>query len=194
MAQPATLGGPSSRSTFSLPTSLPNPTRLRTYVLRLPLFTRLTILLILLAYILSLQSTFSITTWGSLKPSVIGIFSGGMYRLNTYPFIHRGFWHMLFNLVALVPLFERFEKECGTLTSAALWLGPLATLPGGLYIGIERGIWGGDDEVLGASVWVFLLLAVEAIRSWRGNPFFECVRSLRLNGWTFADKYAVLRV
>lgn len=175
MAQPTTLpsSGSSSRSGFSLPSSFPNPTRLRSYVLRLPLFTRLTILIILVLYIISLQSAWSVVAWGALKPSVIGIFTGGMYRLNTYPFVHRGFWHMLFNLLALVPLFERFEKESGTLTSAALWLGPLATLPGGMYIGIERGIFGGDAQVVGASVWVFLLLAVEAVRSSRGNPFFE---------------------
>ena len=173
MAQPTTLSGPSSRAGFSLPTTLPNPTRLRSYLLRLPLFTRLTVLIILALYILSLQSAWSVVSWGALQPSVIGIFSGGMYRLNTYPFVHRGFWHMLLNLVALVPLFERFEKECGTLTSAALWLGPLATLPGGLYIGVERGIFGADAPVVGASVWVFLLLAVEAVRSARGNPFFE---------------------
>lgn len=177
MAQPTTLPGPSSRSSsssgFSLPSSLPNPTRLRSYLLRLPLFTRLTILIILALYILSLQSAWNVVSWGGLTPSVIGLFTGGMYRLNTYPFVHRGFWHMFLNLLALVPLFERFEKECGTLTSAALWLGPLATLPGGLYIGIERGVLGGDATVVGASVWVFLLLAVEACRSARGNPFFE---------------------
>lgn len=173
MAQPATLPGPSSGSGFNLPFALPNPTRLRTYILRLPLFTRLTMLIVVALYIASLQTAWSVVAWGSLKPSAIGIFTGGMYRLNTYVFVHRGFWHMLFNLVALVPLFERFEKEHGTLTSAALWLGPLATLPGGLYIGIERGILGGDTEVVGASVWVFLLLAVEGIRTYRGNPFFE---------------------
>lgn len=175
MAQPTTLPGPPARSSsrWNLPSTLPNPARLRSYLLRLPLFTRLTVLIILVLYVLSLQTAWSVVAWASLKPSAIGIFTGGMYRLNTYPFVHQGFWHMVMNLLALVPLFERFEKECGTLTSAALWLGPLATLPGGLYIGIERGVWGGDAQVVGASVWVFLLLAAEAVRSARANPFFE---------------------
>lgn len=167
MAQPSPLGR------VSLPTALSSPARIRTYLLRLPLFTRLTILVILLLYLLEFQTVWSVVDWGCLKPSVIGIFSGGMHRLNTYIFIHTGFFHMLFNLIALVPLMERFEKECGTLTSLALWAGPLATLPGALYILFERGIWGGDTAVCGASVPVFLLLASEAVRSWRANPVLE---------------------
>ena len=46
-----------------------------------------------------------------------------MYRLNTYPFIHLGFFHAFLNILALIPLLERFEAEHGTLTSAALFLG-----------------------------------------------------------------------
>lgn len=46
-----------------------------------------------------------------------------VYRLNTYPFIHMGFFHALLNLLALIPLLERFEAEHGTLTSVALFVG-----------------------------------------------------------------------
>ena len=46
-----------------------------------------------------------------------------VYRLNTYPVIHRGFIHALFNILAFVPLLERFEAEHGTLTSLALFAG-----------------------------------------------------------------------
>jgi GPI-anchor transamidase subunit GAA1 len=168
MAQPPTNRG------FSLPslTAL-NPTRTRTYLLRLPLYTRLSALAIVALYILELQTVWSVIEWGSLKPSAIGLFSGGMYRLNTYIFIHRGFWHMLINLLAYVPLMERFEKEWGTLTTLALWLGPLATIPGGVYLGVEYGLLGWDGAVCGASVVVFLLVASEAAKSWRVNPSFE---------------------
>lgn len=48
---------------------------------------------------------------------------GTVYRLNTYPFIHMGFFHALLNLLALIPLLERFEAEHGTLTSVALFVG-----------------------------------------------------------------------
>lgn len=46
-----------------------------------------------------------------------------VYRLNTYPIIHTGFFHALLNTLALTPLLERFEAEHGTLTSIALFVG-----------------------------------------------------------------------
>jgi glycosylphosphatidylinositol transamidase len=46
-----------------------------------------------------------------------------VYRLNTYPIIHTGFFHAFLNALALTPLLERFEAEHGTLTSIALFVG-----------------------------------------------------------------------
>lgn len=46
-----------------------------------------------------------------------------VYRLNTYPLIHRGLLHALLNAVALVPLLERFESEHGTLLTGAMFAG-----------------------------------------------------------------------
>ena len=46
-----------------------------------------------------------------------------MYRLNTFPLMHRGFFHLLCNLLALLPLLERFESEFGTLVTLALFTG-----------------------------------------------------------------------
>lgn len=54
-----------------------------------------------------------------------------VYRLNTYPFIHLGFFHAFLNILALTPLLERFEAEHGTLTAVALFIGrklPLGVL------------------------------------------------------------------
>lgn len=99
-----------------------------------------------------------------------------VYRLNTFPIIHVGFIHALLNALALTPLLERFEREHGTLTTIALFFGraylpllsvsiclffsetlshefqriALSTLPGGLYILVERVILRGDTAVLGA--------------------------------------------
>lgn len=50
-----------------------------------------------------------------------------MYRLNTYPFIHVGFFHAFVNLLALTPLLERFEAEHGTLTAVALFIGRMSS-------------------------------------------------------------------
>jgi len=46
-----------------------------------------------------------------------------VYRVNTFPLIHRNLLHTLFNILALAPLLERFETEFGTLTSLALFFG-----------------------------------------------------------------------
>ena len=50
-----------------------------------------------------------------------------MYRLNTYPLIHLGFLHALFNTLALAPLLERFEADHGTLLTAAMFVGRMCT-------------------------------------------------------------------
>lgn len=62
------------------PATLPplpfNPARLRSYILRLPLFTRLILLVIIALWILELQTVWSVIQWGSLKPDEISITSG----------------------------------------------------------------------------------------------------------------------
>lgn len=132
MALPATLQSLNSNS--SLPRSLPrfpNPIRIRTYLLRLPLFTRIMLLVIIAFWLAELQTVWSVIEWGKIIPDKVGL--GTMYRLNTYPLVHMGFFHMLLDTVCLIPLLERFESEWGTLTSIALFLGRKSRLaiPGG---------------------------------------------------------------
>ena len=55
-----------------------------------------------------------------------------VYRLNTYPLLHRDIFHLLLNTLALVPLLERFESEHGTVVTFILFTGPFGTFPGGL--------------------------------------------------------------
>ena len=50
-----------------------------------------------------------------------------MYRTNTFPLVHAGFFHAFMNILALTPLLERFEAEYGTLTTLALFLGRMYT-------------------------------------------------------------------
>jgi hypothetical protein len=50
-----------------------NPTRLRSYILRLPLFTRVTLLIIFAFWLLELQTVWSVVNWGALVPNEIGI-------------------------------------------------------------------------------------------------------------------------
>jgi glycosylphosphatidylinositol transamidase len=76
------------------------------------------------------------------------------------------------------------------------WELALSTLPAGFYLLLERGVWGGNAAVMGArsgvslplriqadraddahSVWVFVLLAIEAMKLYKSNPYFRCVLS-----------------
>lgn len=125
-----------------------------------------------------------------------------MYRTNTYTFIHMNVFHMIMNVLALMPLLERFESEYGTLTSLALFFGressaflasrlftihlavcaprltpmfpPVAfsTFPAALYVLSSKYIFHTNDWVMGSSVWFFLLIGMEAVRTYKTNPYF----------------------
>ncbi|KAL2045502.1 hypothetical protein N7G274_001930 [Stereocaulon virgatum] len=158
-----------------------NPGRLRSYIFRLPLFTRIIILFIVLFWILEFQSAWNVAQWGALVPEEVNL--GTMYRLNTYPLIHLGVIHMLLNTIALTPLLERFEGDHGTLLTLAMFFGPLSTLPAAAYLIIERGMLRGNSAVMGASVWVFVLLGAEAIKAFKANPYFA-IGTNKIPTWT----------
>lgn len=50
-----------------------NPARLRSYIFRLPLFTRIVLLLIVCFWILELQSAWNVVQWGALIPNEIDL-------------------------------------------------------------------------------------------------------------------------
>jgi membrane associated rhomboid family serine protease len=125
-----------------------NALRARSYLTRLPLFTRLIVLAIIALSIASLQSVWNLREWGALIPEEISITNA--YRLSTFPLIHLNILHAILNLLALTPLMERFETEHGTLTSLALFFGPLTSIPAVIYVLIERCIFRANHGVLGA--------------------------------------------
>lgn len=53
----------------------------QSYLLRLPLFTRAIVLIILLLSLLSLPGFWDVQAWGSLVPSKVSLFAGMYYRL-----------------------------------------------------------------------------------------------------------------
>lgn len=126
---------PLYRTTSAYHVPVPNPARMRTYLFRLPLFTRLMLLAIFGLWLLELQTVWSVIEWGSLIPKEVGF--GSMYRLNTYPLVHNGFLHMITNVVCLAPLLERFEAEWGTFNCVALFLGRKLDLYSSPRVGIH---------------------------------------------------------
>lgn len=106
-----------------------------------------------------------------------------VFRLNTFPLLHKSIFHFLLNAIALTPLLERFEAENGTIVTLILFTGPFGLLPGGLYTLLERFIFRSNSAAIGASVFVFLLLAVEAIKTYRQNPYFT-ISGYSIPTWT----------
>jgi glycosylphosphatidylinositol transamidase len=58
-----------------MPPSLPqfSAARMRSYLFRLPLFTRCIILVIIIFWLVSLQSAWDVAQWGALIPAEIGL-------------------------------------------------------------------------------------------------------------------------
>ena len=50
-----------------------SPARLRSYIFRLPLFTRIILLFIAVLWAVELQSAWDIVQWGSLVPKQVGL-------------------------------------------------------------------------------------------------------------------------
>ncbi|SPQ25831.1 bc48dce1-70fc-44d4-9c6d-90a401e8039b [Thermothielavioides terrestris] len=146
--------------------------RIYSYVNRLPLFTRLVVAAIVLfeAAAILLRNWWDVRAWGALAPDELGF--GSLYRTNTYPLIHTDMFHLMVNLVSVTPMLDMFEREHGTLTTLALFIGPLSTLPALLYVGAEKYVLGLHSPVMGASIWAFLLAAIEAVRMHRVHPYF----------------------
>ncbi|KXL50228.1 hypothetical protein M433DRAFT_61649 [Acidomyces richmondensis BFW] len=159
---------------------IPDGRRIRNYFLRLPLATRAVLFLLTAFYFANLFAP-SLTQWGALIPQEIGFDT--LYRLNTYPLLHRNLFHFLLNTVALVPLLERFEAEHGTIVTFLLFTGPFGLLPGGLYTFLERVVFRLNGAAVGASVWVFLLLCNEAVKTYRVNPYFS-ILEYKIPTWT----------
>lgn len=69
-------------TTMAPPAALPplpfNPARVRSYILRIPLFTRLVLLATIAFWVLELQTLWSVVKWGSLAPDEIG-FGSSMF-------------------------------------------------------------------------------------------------------------------
>ncbi|KAF2773866.1 hypothetical protein EJ03DRAFT_70655 [Teratosphaeria nubilosa] len=159
---------------------LPDARRIRSYLFRLPLATRGLLLAISGFYIAKLFFP-GLTQWGALIPQEINL--NTLYRLNTYPLLHRNLLHLLLNTLALTPLLERFESEHGTITTTILFTGPFGLLPGLLYTLLERYLFHLNGSILGSSTWVFLLLCNEAIKTYRQNPHFD-IMGTKIPTWT----------
>ncbi|KAI9844461.1 MAG: putative rhomboid protease [Sclerophora amabilis] len=58
-----------------------------------------------------------------------------------------------------------------------------STFPAGMYLLVEYGILRSNNPAMGASTWVFVLIASEAIKTYKSNPYFS-LGSYQIPTWT----------
>ncbi|ODV94485.1 hypothetical protein PACTADRAFT_4426 [Pachysolen tannophilus NRRL Y-2460] len=121
-----------------------------------PAFTSGFVVFLVLIYILSFFT--SINDKIALNPWAP--FNFDLNRISMYPLGHVSFFHLLFNIIAIVTPLSNFEKENGTVHTGIV-LNILATVTALPYclLGI---IFYPNTEVLGASAWCFSFAAYEA--------------------------------
>ncbi|KAF3307534.1 putative rhomboid protease [Orbilia oligospora] len=161
---------------------LPNfdnvPDRIASTVRRLPILTRgllgLTVLLFILGRISDSDAVLE------LDNKNFGITQ--LHRLNTYPFVHQGWIHILINLLAVTYPLSRFEREKGTLHTLLMIVGPFSTFPAIGYTVIDKFFFGGNGIYYGMSVFIVMFAAMDATRIYKYKPYYW-IAGYRIPSW-----------
>lgn len=95
--------------------------------------------------------------------------------MTTYPFLHSGLLHLLFNVISLAPLLSEFENQQGSINTLILFSGPFTTIPGLLYVVIESFVLRGNTSVQGASIWIFLLFSARFVHTAQATPHITLI-------------------
>ncbi|KAK9362246.1 hypothetical protein V1504DRAFT_448969 [Lipomyces starkeyi] len=146
----------------------------------LPYLTTLVTGVIIVLYLSSLLFDSSLPLSFALNPTAI--LHGGIYRLVTYPLVHQNFVHMFFNIAALVPVLSSFEEETGTIGTAGCLL--LFSVVPGLAYTITALIFSSNLITLGASGWVFTLMAYFSLIDYAVRPSIYVTPSVQIPTWS----------
>ncbi|KAK6544182.1 putative rhomboid protease [Orbilia ellipsospora] len=162
---------------------LPNlenvPERISSTIRRLPILTRGVLGLSVVLFVLGRISESDAAL--ELSDANFGITQ--LHRLNTYPFVHRGWIHLIINLVLVTYPLSRFEKEKGTLHTLLMVVGPFSTFPALGYLFFDRFVLGGEGRYSGLSVFLVMFAAMDAKRIAKQKPFYW-VAGYRIPSWT----------
>ncbi|KAK6509403.1 putative rhomboid protease [Arthrobotrys musiformis] len=161
---------------------LPNldnvPDRIASTVRRLPILTRgllgLTVVLFILGRVVEVNPVLE------LDNQAFGITQ--LHRLNTYPFVHRGWIHLIIDLLAVTYPLSRFEREKGTLHTLLMVVGPFSTFPAVGYTVIDKFFWGGLGVYYGMSVFIVMFAAMDATRVYKYKPYYW-IGGYRVPSW-----------
>ncbi|KAK9469855.1 hypothetical protein V1512DRAFT_20077 [Lipomyces arxii] len=145
----------------------------------LPYITTVVVGIMGLLYCFSLLSS-SVTKVLALNPSAV--LHGGIHRLITYPLVHQDFFHVFFNVFALVPVLSSFEEETGTVaTVGCLYF--FSVIPGVVYV-LTSLLFSSNVVTLGASGWVFSLMAYFALKDYAVRQTIYLNQSIQIPTWS----------
>ncbi|KAK9247207.1 hypothetical protein V1506DRAFT_532631 [Lipomyces tetrasporus] len=146
----------------------------------LPYLTTLVTCVICGLYVSGLLFASSLPFSFALNPTAV--LHGGIHRLVTYPLVHQNFVHLFFNMAALVPVLSSFEEETGTIgTAGCLFL--FSAVPGLAYT-ITALIFSSNLITLGASGWVFTLMAYFSLKDYAVRPSIYLTPTVQIPTWS----------
>ncbi|KAK9369238.1 hypothetical protein V1509DRAFT_638786 [Lipomyces kononenkoae] len=153
---------------------------LRDRYMALPYLTTIVTGVMIVLYLTGILFSSSLPLSLALNPKAI--LHGGIHRLVTYPLVHMNFAHVFFNLAALVPVLSSFEEETGTIGTAGCLV--LFSIVPGLAYAITALIFSSTAITLGASGWVFTLMAYFSLIDYSMRPTIYITSSIQIPTWS----------
>ncbi|CAJ0627336.1 1699_t:CDS:2 [Entrophospora sp. SA101] len=132
----------------------------KSYILSLPLLTTIIACISIIFYIIDATGSNIIYNALALEPE--SFFEGQIWRLFTYPLPHFSLGHILFNLLAFLPLSTTIEHTIGTLEYLYVLITIFTIMSGSFYL-IGSLIFDYKSMMVGGlSTWVFGVVVWES--------------------------------
>ncbi|KAG9306419.1 hypothetical protein G9A89_018302 [Geosiphon pyriformis] len=149
----------------------------KSYIASLPLLTSIVSVVCILIYIVDAIQITKLNFFDTLSLSHVAFFNGGVYRIFTFPYPHNSLGHILFCLLAFVPLSATIEHRLGTLEYLYALITVFTLLSGSLYL-ISNFLFGYKNVVLGGlSTWMFGVVVWESRElAGRERDIFDLIR------------------
>ncbi|EPY51161.1 rhomboid family protease [Schizosaccharomyces cryophilus OY26] len=140
--------------------------RFRDFVQNLPLWTKTvtwTALFIQLVSFMGLRTSKLALSWSNVFQKHL------VFEVYTYVFLHISLLHIIFNLVSLLPVMAKFEKEHGTFACVFITMLPYTLFPAFMHLIFYRFIFAKESiSIAGFSGWAFAFISATCIHNPQG--------------------------
>jgi membrane associated rhomboid family serine protease len=154
----------SSQARTNIPSFSTVTSSFKSYIKSLPLLTTTIAVVVILVYIIDAVQIFGenklFDALGLLSKK---FFNWQVYRLVTYPYPHLTLGHLLFNLLAFIPLSSTIEHTLGTLEYLYILFNVFTLLSGSIYLVLSSLFDSMESIVVGGlSTWIFGVVVWES--------------------------------